>query len=152
MSMYTHWQNTSKSVVFSALVLITNHRYRYFSRLPPPLRFLAKSSISAHAHWVMVNAHNSERAMSLRNGMHLPTTQCACAEFEDFLSNAKAGAVVKKIYSTITSVYTADRLQLTPCQRGQLIYGQHVIWSCGPETAMRLNKCRKDKKRNTIYI
>jgi hypothetical protein len=25
-----------------------------------------------------------ERALSLRNGSHLPTTQCACAEFEDF--------------------------------------------------------------------
>jgi hypothetical protein len=29
----------------------------------------------------LVNENNFERVMSLRNGSHLPTTQCACADF-----------------------------------------------------------------------
>jgi hypothetical protein len=39
----------------------------------------------------LANENHFERAMSLRNGSHLPTTQCACADF----------AAVKKIYSCI---------------------------------------------------
>jgi hypothetical protein len=29
--------------------------------------------------------------MSLRNGPHLPTTQCACADFEDFAKQHNGG-------------------------------------------------------------
>jgi hypothetical protein len=29
----------------------------------------------------LVNENNFERAMSLRNGSRLPTTQCACVDF-----------------------------------------------------------------------
>jgi hypothetical protein len=32
-----------------------------------------------------------ERAMSLRNGSHLPTTQCACADFVDFATQRNGG-------------------------------------------------------------
>jgi hypothetical protein len=62
--------------------------------------------------------------------------------------------------STIASDYTADRLQLTPCQKAILfiigvswftrcIIARHLVtW-----TYDRLNKCRKDdKKWNTFYI
>jgi hypothetical protein len=34
--------------------------------------------------WLVNKNHNFEKAMSLRNGSHLPTTQCACADFGDF--------------------------------------------------------------------
>jgi hypothetical protein len=30
--------------------------------------------------------------MSLQNGLHLPTTQCACAEFEDFAKQRNGGS------------------------------------------------------------
>jgi hypothetical protein len=40
----------------------------------------------------LVNEDNFERAMSLRNGSHLPTTtQCARAEFEDFAKQRNGG-------------------------------------------------------------
>jgi hypothetical protein len=39
----------------------------------------------------LVNEANFERALSLRNGPHLPTTQCACAEFEDFAKQRNGG-------------------------------------------------------------
>jgi hypothetical protein len=39
----------------------------------------------------LVNEDNFETAMSLRNGPHLPTTQCACAEFKDFAKQRNGG-------------------------------------------------------------
>jgi hypothetical protein len=39
----------------------------------------------------LVNEDNFERAMSLRNGSHLPTTHCTCAEFEDFAKQCNGG-------------------------------------------------------------
>jgi hypothetical protein len=39
----------------------------------------------------LVNEDNFERALSLRNGHHLPTTQCAFAEFEDFSKQRNGG-------------------------------------------------------------
>jgi hypothetical protein len=39
----------------------------------------------------LVNEDNFERALSLRNGPHLPTTHCACAEFEDFAKQRNSG-------------------------------------------------------------
>jgi hypothetical protein len=53
---------------------------RSFSLPPPPLLCLAKSPKSAHAHWVVGKCDNLERALSLRNVLHLPTTKCACAK------------------------------------------------------------------------
>jgi hypothetical protein len=38
----------------------------------------------------LVNEDNFEMAMSLRSGPHLPTTQCACAEF-DFAKQRNGG-------------------------------------------------------------
>jgi hypothetical protein len=45
-----------------------------------------KSLKSAHAHcdWLVGKCDNLERALSLQNVLHLPTTQCACADFRDF--------------------------------------------------------------------
>jgi hypothetical protein len=48
---------------------------------------------------------NFESALSLRNGPHLPTTQCTCADSRILLSNAMAAAAVKKIYR-LTSRFT----------------------------------------------
>jgi hypothetical protein len=39
----------------------------------------------------LVNEDNFERAMSLRNRPHLPTTQCTGAEFEDFAMQRNGG-------------------------------------------------------------
>jgi hypothetical protein len=39
----------------------------------------------------LVNEDNFETALSLRNGPHLTTTQCACAEFEDFAKQRNGG-------------------------------------------------------------
>jgi hypothetical protein len=38
-----------------------------------------------------VNEDNFEKAMSFGNGVHLPTTQCACAESEDFTRQSNGG-------------------------------------------------------------
>jgi hypothetical protein len=38
-----------------------------------------------------VDDDNFKREMSFRNGPHLPTTQCACAEFEDFAKQCNGG-------------------------------------------------------------
>jgi hypothetical protein len=72
--------------------------YCSFSRLPPPPLRAWQNPRNPHMRigW-LVNEDNFERALSLRNGPHLPTTQCACAEFEDF-AMAMAVAAVKKIY------------------------------------------------------
>jgi hypothetical protein len=40
----------------------------------------------------LVNEDNFERAMSLRNGPHFPTTQSACVEFEDFARQRNGGS------------------------------------------------------------
>jgi hypothetical protein len=39
----------------------------------------------------LVNADNFKTAMSLRKDLHLPTRQCACAEFEDFAKQRNGG-------------------------------------------------------------
>jgi hypothetical protein len=39
----------------------------------------------------LVNENDFERAMSLRNGSHLPTIQCACADFVDFAMQCNGG-------------------------------------------------------------
>jgi hypothetical protein len=39
----------------------------------------------------LVNEDNFERAMSLRNYPHLPTTQCACEHFGDFAKERNGG-------------------------------------------------------------
>jgi hypothetical protein len=39
----------------------------------------------------LVNENHFERAMSLRNGSHLPTTQCAWADFVDFATQRNGG-------------------------------------------------------------
>jgi hypothetical protein len=38
-----------------------------------------------------------ERAMSLRNGPHLPTTQCACAELKDFAKQCSGSGSREKV-------------------------------------------------------
>jgi hypothetical protein len=55
------------------------------------VRCLAKSLKSTHRIGWLVNEDNFERVMSLRNGSHLPTTQCACVEFEDFAKQRNGG-------------------------------------------------------------
>jgi hypothetical protein len=41
-----------------------------------------------------------ERALSLRNGSHFPTTQCARADFEDFATQRNGGGSREKdLYS-----------------------------------------------------
>jgi hypothetical protein len=40
--------------------------------------------------------YHFERAMSLRNGSHLPTTQCACADFVDFATQRNGGRGCEK--------------------------------------------------------
>jgi hypothetical protein len=45
----------------------------------------------------LINEDNFERAMSLRNGPHLPTTtQCACADFGDFAKQRNCGGAREK--------------------------------------------------------
>jgi hypothetical protein len=44
----------------------------------------------------LVNADNFKGAMSLRNGLQLPTTQCTCAEFEDFAKQCNGGGSREK--------------------------------------------------------
>jgi hypothetical protein len=44
----------------------------------------------------LANENHFERAMSLRNGSHLPTTQCACADFVDFAMQRNGGRVREK--------------------------------------------------------
>jgi hypothetical protein len=39
----------------------------------------------------LVNEDNFERALSLREGPDLPTTQCACVEFKDFAKQRNGG-------------------------------------------------------------
>jgi hypothetical protein len=70
--------------------------YRSFSRPPQPLCCLAKSPKSAHAHWVVGKCDNLERAMSLQNVLHLPTTQCTCADFWDFAKQRNGGGSREK--------------------------------------------------------
>jgi hypothetical protein len=48
-----------------------------------------------HIGW-LVNENHFERAMSLRNGPYLPTTQCACADFVDFAMQHNGGGGRKK--------------------------------------------------------
>jgi hypothetical protein len=38
-----------------------------------------------------VNSDNFERAMSLQNGLNLPTIQCACADFSNFAKQRNGG-------------------------------------------------------------
>jgi hypothetical protein len=40
----------------------------------------------------LVNENHYERAMSLRNGSHFPTTQCTCVDFEDFAAQCNGGS------------------------------------------------------------
>jgi hypothetical protein len=81
---------TTIKFLWTSYKQVTN---RSFSRSTPPLRCLAKSPKSAHAHYIgwLVNEDNFERALSLQNGPHLPTTQCACADFEYFAEKRNGG-------------------------------------------------------------
>jgi hypothetical protein len=45
----------------------------------------------------LVNENHFEREMSLRNGAHLPTTQCACADFMDFAMQRNGGGREKDL-------------------------------------------------------
>jgi hypothetical protein len=49
-------------------------------------------------------------ALSLRNGPHLPATQCACAEFKDFAKQRSGGGGREKLYSSdgIGSISKSD--------------------------------------------
>jgi hypothetical protein len=41
---------------------------------------------------VVGKCHNLERALSLQNVLHLPTTQCACADFCNFAKQRNGGS------------------------------------------------------------
>jgi hypothetical protein len=54
----------------------------------------------------LVNEDNLDRALSLRNGSHLPTTQCACMEFGDFAKQRNGGGGREKdLLSVIEITY-----------------------------------------------
>jgi hypothetical protein len=62
-----------------------------FSRPPPPLYYLAKRPKSAHAHWVVGKCRTSRNDNAISKLSHLPTTQCACADFVDFARQCNGG-------------------------------------------------------------
>jgi hypothetical protein len=66
-------------------------QYRSFKRLPPPLCGLAKSPKSTHAHWVVGKCRTFRNDRALSKLSHLPTTQCACADFWDFAKQRNGG-------------------------------------------------------------
>jgi hypothetical protein len=80
----TIWHFLRIVLVFSIILSL----YRSFSRPPPPLRRVAKS---AHAHWVVGNEDHFVTTTPFRNCPHLPTTQCACANFWDFAKQRNGG-------------------------------------------------------------
>jgi hypothetical protein len=47
---------------------------------------------------VVGKCDNLERVLSLRNVLHLPTTQCACADFGDFAKQRNGGGSREKDY------------------------------------------------------
>jgi hypothetical protein len=47
-------------------------------------------------HWVVGKSVHLERALSLRNVLHLPTTQCACGDFGDFAEQRNGGGSSEK--------------------------------------------------------
>jgi hypothetical protein len=72
---------------------------RCFSRPLPPLRCLAKSPNSTHAHWVVGKCDNLKRALSLRKCSAF--TNHPCADFGDFAKqrNGSSGRE-KDLYRT----------------------------------------------------
>jgi hypothetical protein len=83
---------------------------RSFSWPWPPLRFVAKSTKSAHVHWVVgIYENHFVTTSPFRNGSHLPTTQCTCADFVDFATQRNGGRV-KDLYHRAYKLLTLSCL------------------------------------------
>jgi hypothetical protein len=110
---------------------ISRKQHRSFSRPLPPLRCVAKST-----KWEMTSP--------FRNGSHLPTTQCACANFAKWFSftnhpmrmcefrglillrNAMAAAAVKNIYTVNrTSPKSSYHFVYSHCHRLKQTWQRH---------------------------
>jgi hypothetical protein len=53
--------------------------------------------------------------MSLRNGSHLPTTQCACVDFVDFATQRNAAAAAVKYVKFHTFAQSCRFIFVMPC-------------------------------------
>jgi hypothetical protein len=59
----------------------------------PVMFFTAATAIALRS-----KIHEIRKPMSLRNGSHLPTTQCACADFVDFAKQYNGGGREKDLF------------------------------------------------------
>jgi hypothetical protein len=96
--------------------------HRSFSWPPPPLRCLAKSSNSALGGWY---EDHFVTTSPFRNCPHLPTTQCACADFWNFAKKRNGAADVKKIY-TLSKI--SPKFKITLFNGKQIFVPKHIFW------------------------
>jgi hypothetical protein len=76
------WHPTAYMPYYCVRSVMRAGTYRSFSRPLSPLRCLAKSPKSAHAHWVVGKCRTFRNDNALSKLLHLPTTLCACADFK----------------------------------------------------------------------